>query len=113
MTYLELQKKIIDKAHRKDMATRAPEFIEDARVRLNYRLGLELVPLVADDDTNQILTDNWLLYFYPAMKGLYEFIEEFETASYYEQKYRDEADNYYITRPGQDTLVITPEVPAP
>lgn len=113
MTYAELQAKIIDQSHRKDMANRVPGFIEDARTRLNMRLGLELVPFTTDTDTNDIL-DQWpLLYFYPAMVALYNFIIEMETAAYFEGLYRAEVDSYYVTRAGTDPLTITPEVPIP
>lgn len=113
MNYQQLQDKIVATAHRKDMVPRAPDFIEDARVRLNYRLGLELVPLVLPDDTNDILTANWLLYFYPAMKALYEFIVELDTAAVYEGLYMQEVGNHYVTAPGTEALVIKPECPIP
>lgn len=113
MNYKQLQDRMISLSHRKDMATLVPQFIDDARGILNYRLGLALVPFVNDDDTNEILTENWLLYFYPAMKALYEWIIELETASYYEQQYQNQVSAYYTTRLGQETLVITPEESAP
>lgn len=113
MNYGELQAKIIDQSHRKDMAARVPQFIEDARVILNYRLSLDLAPFSAPEDTNDLLTGNWLLYFYPAMKALHEFILEFETASYWDAMYQEQAGAYYTTRKGQETLVITPEEPMP
>lgn len=113
MTYAELQAKIIDQSHRKDQAQRVPGYIDDARTRLNLRLGLALVPLVNDTDTNEILTDWPLLYFYPAMRELYNFIIEMETANYFEQLYLNEVDRYYITRAGTEPLVITPEGPTP
>lgn len=113
MNYGELQAKIIDQSHRKDMTARVPQFIEDARVILNYRLSLELAPLVLADDTNEVLTTNWLLYFYPAMKALHEFILEFETASYFDAMYQGQVSEYYVNRKGQDALVITPEEPMP
>ena len=113
MNYAELQAKIIDQSHRKDMANRVPGFIDDARLRINNRLGLALEPLVNPDDTNDVLTDNDLLYFYPALQALYEFIGEFETASYFQNKWQGQADGYYVTRAGTDPLVIIPENPAP
>lgn len=114
MTYKELQDKMIAQSHRKDMAGLVPRFInEDARTRLNMRLGLALVPFTADADTNDIL-DAWpLLYFYAGMVALYNFIIEMETADYFESLYRAEVDSYYITRAGTEPLTITPEVPAP
>lgn len=113
MNYAELKAKIIDQSHRKDMANRVAGFIDDARLRINNRLGLALVPLTADTDTDEILTENDLLYFYPSMQALFEFVGEYETASYFQNKWDGQADGYYVTRAGTDPLVITPEVPAP
>jgi hypothetical protein len=113
MTYAELQAKIKDQSHRKDMDARIPGFIDDARNRINSRLGLALAPLVNPDDTNDVLTNNDLLYFYPACQAMYEFIGEFETASYFQNKWQGQADGYYVTRTGTTPLVITPENPAP
>lgn len=113
MNYQELQAKMVDLSHRKDMGTRIPGFIEDARDRLQLRLGLTLTPFVEPTDTNEILEQNWLLYFYPAMKSLYEFIIEMETALYYERMYEGQVDQYFITRQGTTPLTITPECPAP
>jgi hypothetical protein len=113
MNYAELQAKIIDQSHRKDMASRVPGFIDDARTRINYRLSLELVPLAADTDTNDVLTSNPLLYFYPAMQALYEFIFEFETANYFMNLWQQEVAEYYVNRAGTEPLVITPEGPTP
>lgn len=113
MTYLELQNKIIDQSHRKDMAARVPQFIDDARVLINYRLSLELAPFTMPDETNEVLDSNHLLYFYPAMKALYEFIFEFETANYFDMLWQNLASDYYVNREGTEPVVITPEVPAP
>lgn len=113
MNYQELQAKIIDQSHRKDMTNRVPGFIEDARSRINMRLGLELQPLAAPDDTNDVLTNDYLLYFYPALQALYEFIAEYETAAYFQNKWEGQANGYHTTRAGTEPLAITPEVPAP
>lgn len=113
MNYQQLQDKIIAQSHRKDMAAKVPGFIEDARVMLNYRLGLELAPLELADDTNEVLTANHLLYYCAAMKALYEFIFEFETASYFYTMWQDQVAEHFVNAPGTVPLVITPEEPAP
>jgi hypothetical protein len=113
MTYQELRDKIITTSHRKDLVNVTPSFIEDARVTINYRLGLALAPLSNPDDTNEILTANPLLYFYPAMKGLYEYIVELENAAYYDTLWQAQAAQHFVTAPGTTPLTITPEVPAP
>lgn len=113
MNYGELKAKIKDQSHRKDLDARIPSFVDDARNRLNYRLTLELVPLSADTDTDAILTDNPLLYFYAAMQALYEFIFEYETASYFNGRFIEQCDMHYVTAPGTEPIAITPEEPTP
>lgn len=113
MNFGELKTKVIDASHRKDMTSRVAQFIDDARVSINYRLTLELVPFAADEDTNEVLTSNQLLYFYAAMKRLHEFILEFETASYWAAMYEDQVSMYYVTRAGTEPLQVTPEEPMP
>jgi hypothetical protein len=113
MNFGELKAKIIDQSHRKDMSSRVAGFIDDARERINFRLSKQLVAFVDDTDTNEVLTENYLLYFYPALQALYEFIYEFETASYFQNKWEGQANGYYVTRAGTEPLTITPEVPAP
>lgn len=108
MTFQELYDKIADKVHRKDMTDRIPKFVDDARTMLNLRLGLVLEPPADPDDTSEFLTDWPLLYYYAALGELYEFIEEYETGSYFAGKWEREVDRYYITRLGTEPLVIIP-----
>jgi hypothetical protein len=113
MNYLQLVDKIVAVSHRKDLRAQVPQFVEDAQQQINDRLGLALVPFNAGTDTDPVLTEQPLLYFYPAMKSLYENIIEFETATYYDNLFQRQADAFYITAPGTTPLTITPEVPAP
>lgn len=109
MTFDQLYAKIADKVHRKDMTARLPTFVDAARQMLNGRLSLALVPPTAPTETNEILTDWPLLYFYAALAELYEFIEEYETASYFHGKWDREVDRYYVTRAGTEPLAILSE----
>lgn len=111
--YQTLQADMVALSHRKDLTSKTAGFIEQARKRINQRLGLELAPLVDPTDTNEVLDENSLIYFYPAMKALYEFIVELETATYYEGLFQQEADGYYVKAKGTTPLVIKPECPAP
>lgn len=113
MTHQELVDKIRLTSHRNDLAAMIPLFIEDARALLQYRLGISLLPLQYADSTNEILQENWLLYFYPSMKALYEYIVEIETAAYYDGLYQGQVDEYFVKRRNTTPLTITPEVPAP
>lgn len=113
MTFADLYEKMADKSHRTDMAARIPKFVDDARTMLNLRLGLTLAPPADPDDTDEILSEWPLLYYYAAMGELYEFVEEYETGSYFAAKWEREIDRFYVTRLGTVPLVITPEEPMP
>lgn len=113
MTFTELCDKIERTSHRKDLGSQIPLFVNDARVMLNWRLGLNMPQLAAGTDTNEILQGNWLLFFYPSMKALYEYIVEIDTAAYYDQLYQGQVSAYYTTRDGTEPLTITPEGPTP
>jgi len=113
MTFDQLQTKIIAKAHRKDLSAQCPGFIEDARIHINGRLTLNLAPLVNPTDTNEVLTAQPLLYFYAGLQSLYEWIEEYETATYFNGLFNVVADRFYVTAPGTEPLVMKSENPAP
>lgn len=113
MNYQELVDKIVKTSHRKDLAATIPLFVEDARTKINDRLGLELAPFLGGTETNEVLDNHPLLYFYPAMQALYEYIVEFEGASYYHNLFIEQADAFHVTATGTTPLVITPEEPTP
>lgn len=113
MNYGELKARLKSLSHRKDLDTQLPYFIDDARIRLNFRLGLDLAPFINDADTNATLDLNPLLYLYAAMQALLEHILEFESAEYFHTVWLREVEGYYTTRAGTEPLVITPEEPTP
>lgn len=113
MTYGQIKAMLLDAMHRKDMETRVGVFMDDARTMLNDRLGLELLPLSLDADTNDVLNSHHLLYFYAAMRSFYLFIKEHETAATYNGLWEQQVDNYWINRTGTEPLVITAGEPMP
>lgn len=108
MNFGELKSKMVATSHRKDLSGNVAGFVDDARVLINQRLGLSLVTFAADSDTDVVLTDAPMLYFYGAMAALYEYILEFETATYYLARLNEQFDAYYVTAPNTVPLVITP-----
>lgn len=113
MTYLQLKNRLTWQSHRSDLTNMLPSFVEDARMKINQRLGLELIPLVSDGDENEVMLKNYLLYYYAALESLYNHIIEMETANYFAQLFEVQADGWYVTASGTEPLTITPENPAP
>jgi hypothetical protein len=117
MTYKELQNRLASISHRADLTASLPDFINDARERINRRFGLSLAPFVNDDDTNAVLTDFPLLYLYPALQSLYEHLNNGDNAVYYENRWNTEIASQNINALSASTdkystapPVIVPEV---
>lgn len=113
MTYDQLKLRLTLQSHRSDLANNLPGFIEDARMKINQRLGLALNPMVNGTDENEVMLKNYLLYYYGALESLYNHIIEMETANYFAQLFEVQADGWYVTASGTTPLTITPENPAP
>lgn len=113
MTYDQLTQRLILQSHRSDLSNNIPGFVEDARMKINQRLGLELVPMSASSDTNDVMLNNYLLYFYGALVSLYQYIVEMETADYFDQLFWQQCDSWHVTATGTTPLTIEPENPAP
>lgn len=106
MTYLELITQLAQIAHRGDLSAQMYNFVQAATEQINRRLTLELVPLVADADTNDILTKWPLLYQYAGMAALYEFTNDGDNVTFYLQRFWDECDSQNITAPGTEPLYM-------
>lgn len=97
MNYGQLKTRIASALHRSDLTARIPDFVGDATVRINNRLGLGLADLVADDDTNPVLTDSPLLYLYAGMQAGYEYLNNGDNAQYYGRRFEATADIVNVT----------------
>jgi len=106
MNYLELTQQLTQVSHRSDLQSQMYNFVQSATEKLNRRLNLSLVPLVADTDTNEILTDWPLLYLYASLAALYQYIEEGDNMSTYLQLWDGEVNQQNITAPGTEPLVM-------
>jgi len=86
-------------------------FVEDARLKLNRRFGLTLVPLVADTDTNPVLTEFPLLYLYAAVQSGFEYLNNGNNAQYIFDKWEIECDRQNILNPYSVTDHYTADAP--
>lgn len=117
MTFGELKTRLAAIAHRSDLAAQLPNFVNDAREKINRRFGMALVAFVADTDTNEVLT-NWpQLYLYAALQSLYEYLNNGDNAVYYGELWKTEAASQNINAASTSTdkyasqpPVIVPEV---
>jgi len=99
MNYGELQAYIAAFLHRTDLSGQIPDFVENARERLNRRFNLVLVPLVDDTDTNDLLTATPSLYYYAAISNGYGFLHNGEAMTTYNTRWEDECDRQNILQP--------------
>jgi len=80
----QLKTKVIAESKRANLSGVIDEFIDDAESVVNDRFGLEL-STSADSDINDVLRYHWLLYFYPAMRRVNEFEQDWDTAIRYDE----------------------------
>jgi hypothetical protein len=97
MTYGQLKARLVSVSHRTDLTASLPDFVEDARIKLNSRFGLTLAPFVADTDTNTVLTNFPLLYLYASLQALYEHLNNGDNAGYYKGLFDEQCSLQNIT----------------
>lgn len=108
MTVTELKARIAQTLHRPDMATQIPNFISDAQERINRRFG---VALAVPADADPLPDGTGLLYFYAAMQGANEFLNNGDNARYYSELWELEADRQNVLNPGTVTDSYATEPP--
>ena len=96
MIYSELKTMLASLSHRSDLSARMGMYSGNATECINRRFGLALAPLVADGDTNPVLTECLFLYIFAAMQALNEDLNNGENAIYYSNRFNQEADNQNI-----------------
>jgi hypothetical protein len=97
MTYGQLKTRLAAVSHRTDLTASLPDFVEDARIKLNGRFGLTLAPFTADTDTNTVLTNFPLLYLYAALQSLYEHLNNGDNAGYYKGLFDEQCSMQNVT----------------
>ncbi len=107
MNYGELQARLAMDLHRTDLATEIVSFIETARIQLNTRFNLSLVPFVDDADTDIILDPIPELYVYAALSEGYTFLHNGDAKAAYWSDWNTLADKQNIQKPGGPTDPFT------
>ena len=107
MTYGELQARVIAWMHRNDLQDRAPEFIDQARMRINRRFGTEYPRLVNATDTNESLAEHADMWLFASLVEGYQFVHNGPAAQTYDMRYGAAADQVNITaHPADAPLAI-------
>lgn len=97
MNYGELKNYVASTLHRADLVTAMPQFVRDAQDRIGRRFGIELAPLVADDDTDAVLTASPLLYQYATLREACAYLRDFEGVNSWGGLYDIEASIEVVT----------------
>ena len=84
MNYAEIKAEIPRWTHRTDQADDIPQFIENVTKHINRRLGTSYGPLIADDDTNDILDNHPDIYLYGALRESAIMVHNAEATARYE-----------------------------
>lgn len=102
MNYGEIKAQIDQWTHRSDLTAEVPQFIYNVSQRLGRRLGVMPSPLIADTDTNSILTTHPLLYLYGSLREVGIFTENVDMVQAYEMLYQAEVKELNINYRGLD-----------
>lgn len=92
----QLKQRLRDESKRKDLDPYLQNFINDAGRRINNRFGTHLGDLFEDIDTNSVLANQHLLYFYDAMRSLSIFIKDFDESMAFDSLWEAEAKRMNI-----------------
>jgi len=93
----ELKAQISKYAHRNDFDSELLEgFVDGVSQRLGRRFGVMPAPLVADTDTNSLLTTHSLIYLYGALREQGIYSHDVDAVNKYEQLYQQEISEMNI-----------------
>jgi len=122
MNYGELKQQVADWAHRSDASYLAQmdNFKDAVEERLRERTGYQVVRLILNSDTNDVLTNNQLVYIYGMLEEGALYTQDGESAATYREKWNDTVNRLNITEnatnwagstpPGKVAPYIPPEV---
>ena len=69
---------------------------DESTQRINRRLNLALAPLIADTDTNEILTNHDLIYLAAMMEVYSRWNRDWEDAMYYDERFGLACSDYQV-----------------
>ena len=108
MNYGEIKGAIQQWAHRTDLVSQAPLFVQNVQDRLQVRLGITLDQLVIDTDTDIILANNPQVYLYGGLREISVYTNDAVATQAYEQLYDMEVSRLNITYNGTEWDNTTP-----
>ena len=102
MNFGELKIQVKQLSHRSDLDEVIPQFVASVSQRLGRRFGVMPAPLVADTDTNSLLTTHSLIYLYGCLREVGVFTENVDMVRGYETLYQGEVRELNINYRGLD-----------
>ena len=108
MNYGELKAAAQAWQHRTDLGSQIELCVQNVTNRLEVRFGIDIVPLVNDADTNDILTANPQVYLYGTSRELAIYTHDAVATQAYEALYQDEVSRLNITYNGTEWDNTTP-----
>ena len=109
-TLAELKSKMARYSHRADLDPHYDDFVQGASERIGRRFGVMPSPLVADGDTNSVLTTHPHLYLAACMIELSEFTEDLIATREWMSIWREQASDMNINYQGLDWAACAPPV---
>ena len=112
MNYLTLKQTITAYSHRSDLTAHLDQMVANVSDELDRRLGTTTGPLIADTDTNDMLTHNADIYLYGSLKQVGVFTHNVQAVQAYDVLYEQAISNLNINYAGDEwntePPVITP-----
>jgi hypothetical protein len=105
MTIQELKNRIAAILHRSDLNGQLDNFINDAKLRIERRFGIDLLsiePIPAGTET---------LFLTSSLQSAYEHLNNGDNATYYFDKFELEADRQNVLNPGTVTDNYATDLP--
>lgn len=97
MDYGTLQNRVASWLHRSDLSGEIPDFIDQARQRINRRFGTEYPQLVNTTDTNASLTEHGDMWLFASLVEGYTFLHNGAAAEAFDGRYGAAANQINIT----------------
>lgn len=104
----DLKAQVIKWSHRTDLDDEMDEFIENVSQRLGRRFGVMPARLVADSDTNSLLTTHSRIYMLGCQVEVSIFTHDANAASVYESMFQEEISQMNINYQDLDWAACPP-----
>ena len=113
MNYGELKAAVAKWSHRSDLDAEMGTFIQNVSEDLGRRFGVMPAPLIADTDTNSLLTTHSKIYLYGCLREVGAYTHNVQAVQAYEALYEGQVSEMNINYRGLDWDACCSPVMAP